>query len=114
MKSGALARPVITSVADRASGLADCCTPGDLFVVKGRGFGRWKDVPQDMGVYVHCTHELHLHRIDEYELWDDEEIRARWPRWLVGSFRLFVETRANCDTIVSAVHSAPVQIAAPR
>lgn len=106
--------PIISHVFDLNCAAADCCTPGDRFVIRGRGFGDWDDVPLDMGIYVHFANGLHLQRVDEYESWQDGEVRARWPRWIVGPFRLFIETRASCGLIVSAVHPAPVRVCSSR
>ncbi len=105
-------RPAIKSVLDLASASADCFTPGSPFLLTGSGFGNWEDVALDIGVYVHFPNGISLQRIAHYESWCDGEIRGRWPRWLIGPLHLFVETRATCGTIYSAVHHAPLQIAA--
>lgn len=102
--------PRIERVLDLTAGDHDRLTPGGPFCIAGRGFGSFGEVPNDVGVYVHCSTRNHLVRVHQYVSWGDEEIRGHWPMDVLGPMWLFLEMRAEDGLIRSAVHAHPLRL----
>jgi len=102
--------PRIERVLDLMAGDHDRLTPGGPFCIAGRGFGNHSEVPNDIGVYVHCSTRNHLVRVHQYVSWSDEEIRGRWPVDVLGPMWLFLEMRMEDGLIRSAVHAHPLRL----
>jgi hypothetical protein len=95
--------PRITSVRDHAEGHTDRLTPGGMFTITGHGLGTFREVPDEVGVFVSCASGFVIERVARYVEWRDDEIRGYWPTGVGGPFWLFVETQHE-GLVHSVVH----------
>lgn len=89
-----------------ADGRKDRYVPGQQFVVRGRGFGDFREVPMDLGLYLLPIRGGRLVRIFRYLSWKDGEIHAECPQGVVGAQKLILETRGSAHSSRSATYRA--------